>query len=68
MGTAEIIESQRLVTRPEAARYLGLREQTLAKWAMSGANLPVVKTGARAVRYKLTDLQQFVEERTTPAT
>ena len=56
----------RLLTRKEAAAFLGLAEQTLAVWGMSGRHLPVVKVG-RSVRYKLRDLQKFVQEQTIPA-
>ncbi|HUT88399.1 MAG TPA: helix-turn-helix domain-containing protein [Thermoguttaceae bacterium] len=60
----------RLVGRRQAAEYLGLKPQTLAVWAMTGKNLPVVKLGtgkqARAM-YKLVDLDEFIARQTTPA-
>ena len=56
-----------LLTRAEAAKYLGLKAQTLAKWAMEGKHLPVVKVGDRAVRYRLTDLEAYLRRQTTPA-
>ncbi len=60
-----------LVTREQAAEYLGVKPQTLACWQTNKRyNLPVVKIGS-LVRYRLTDLQRFVERRTlngdTPA-
>ncbi len=52
-----------LMTREQAAAYLGLRPQTLAAWHSSGRyGLPVVKLG-RAVRYKRTALEKFVDDR-----
>lgn len=61
------ILQDRLVDRPEAASLIGLKEQTLALWAMSGKNLPVVKLGRR-VKYRLSDIEAFVERSTRPAT
>ncbi len=55
-----------LLTRPQAAEILGLQTQTLAKWSMTAKNLPVVRLGGR-VRYKLSDVEQFVERSTVPA-
>ncbi|HEY9784245.1 MAG TPA: helix-turn-helix domain-containing protein [Candidatus Obscuribacterales bacterium] len=50
-----------LLTRREAAEYLGVAEQTLAIWKSSGRyNLPCVKIG-RIVRYRKRELDQFVE-------
>lgn len=51
---------QPLLTRKEAAEYLGISEQTLAIWKSTGRyNLPSVKVG-RLVRYKKSALDEFV--------
>jgi len=56
--------ADRLLKRAEAARYLGLHEQTLAQWVTARRyNLRYVKLG-RAVRYRQADLDQFVLEHT----
>lgn len=60
------LPSDRLLNREEAARFLGLKVQTLAKWSLDGRYLPVVKCG-RAVRYRPSDLEAFVQRQTTPA-
>ena len=53
-----------LLTRAQAAEYLGVKEQTLAVWSTTGRyNLPVVKVG-RLVRYRLRDLEAFLASRT----
>jgi excisionase family DNA binding protein len=52
-----------LLNRKEAAKYLGLKTNTLARWAMLSLHLPVVKVG-RSVRYKLADLEALVERHT----
>ncbi|MBX9948735.1 MAG: helix-turn-helix domain-containing protein [Candidatus Obscuribacterales bacterium] len=49
-----------LLTRREAAAYLGVSEQTLAIWKCTGRyNLPYIKIG-RLVKYKLSDLNAFI--------
>lgn len=54
-----------LLTREQAAQFLGLRTQTLALWFSTGRNeLPAVKLG-RAVRYRRSDLEQFLADHTT---
>lgn len=50
-----------LLTREEAARYLGLKSQTLATWVTNKRyNLPVVRIGRNVVRYRRADLEAFV--------
>jgi len=50
-----------LLTRKQAAEYLGLKENTLAVWATTKRHsLPYVKVG-RLVKYRLADLQAFLE-------
>jgi len=56
-----------LLTRREAAELLRLRPQTLACWAMRGIHLPVVHVGAHAVRYRLSDIEAFIERSKIPA-
>lgn len=52
-----------LITRKEAADYLGVKEGTLAIWACTNRyNLPYIKMG-RLVKYRLTDLDAFIESR-----
>ncbi len=54
----------RLLTRKEAADFLGIRLNTLALWKSTKRyNLPVVKVG-RLAKYRYGDLLEFVEQRT----
>ena len=49
-----------LLTRREAAAYLGVSAQTLAIWKCSGrVQLPFVKIG-RLVKYRRSDLDAFI--------
>ena len=53
-----------LLNREEAAKFLGLKPATLACWASTKRyQLPMVKVG-RAVRYRLADLERWLESRT----
>ena len=53
-----------LLSRRQAAEYLGVKENTLAIWACNKRyNLPVVKVG-RLCKYRVSDLDNFLNERT----
>jgi excisionase family DNA binding protein len=56
-----VVFGDRLVSRREAAQLLGLQPQTLAKWAMTGKILPVVRIG-RSCRYRLSDVNRLIAE------
>ncbi|HJK87914.1 MAG: helix-turn-helix domain-containing protein [Candidatus Megaira endosymbiont of Mesostigma viride] len=54
-----------LLTRKQAAELLGVKETTLAHWKCTGRyNLSSVKIG-RLVKYRMSDLEQFIEKRVT---
>ena len=54
-----------LLSRKEAAHFLGVKENTLAVWQTTKRYaLPCVKVG-RLVKYRISDLQRFIEKRTT---
>ncbi len=54
----------RLLTRKEAAEFLGVQTITLAIWKSTKRHgLPVVKVG-RLAKYRYGDLLEFVERRT----
>ena len=62
MSTA--IATPALLTREQAAAYLGLAPQTLAVWAITGRySLPTIKVG-RCVRYRQSDLDAWLASRT----
>lgn len=57
-----------LLTRREAAAYLGVRVQTLALWACTGRyDLPFVRVG-RLRKYRQTDLDEFLARNTATQT
>lgn len=53
---------RKYLRRKEAAAYLGLAAQTLARWAVEGFGPPVLKLG-RAVAYDVDDLDRFATSR-----
>jgi len=54
-------ENRLLITRSEAAEILGLKTQTLAKWAHTNREgLKMIKVGSR-VRYRISDVYDFIE-------
>ncbi len=56
--------STNLLTRKEAALYLGVTESTLAVWACEKRyGLPYVKMG-RLAKYRQADLDAFIKQRT----
>jgi excisionase family DNA binding protein len=58
------LSAPELLTREQAAEYLGVKAQTLAVWLTTKRYpLPVVKVG-RLARYRRTDLERFLQERT----
>ena len=57
-----------LLTRKQAADFLGIKPQTLAVWATTRRyGLAYVKVGSR-VRYRLSDLERFLESRVVGGT
>lgn len=57
-------DPKKLLTRREAAEYLGVAAQTLAYWQTTRKySLPIVKVG-NSVRYRLADLDRWLSERT----
>ncbi|MFW0778199.1 MAG: helix-turn-helix domain-containing protein [Rickettsiales bacterium] len=62
--TKEDLLKECLLTRKQAAEFLGVKEHTLAVWACNKRyTLPYVKVG-RLVKYRYSDLLAFVEART----
>lgn len=60
--------NKHLLSRNEAAEYLGVKPQTLSVWATTGRyNLPYIKVG-RSVRYRQSDLDEFLLARTVTNT
>ncbi|MEA2078737.1 MAG: helix-turn-helix domain-containing protein [Pseudomonadota bacterium] len=50
-----------LLTTTEAASYLGMSKAFLERDRWAGARIPFLKVGSRAVRYRLSDLEAFLD-------
>lgn len=57
-----------LLAEKEAAKFLGFSERTLQKWRSVGGGPKFVHVSARAVRYRQSDLELWVEERVRTST
>lgn len=52
----------RLVTAAFAAEYLGITQQTLSVWRMESRGPAWYKINGRAIRYKLSELDIYIEQ------
>ena len=53
----------RFLHTQDAAKFLGLAPITLAKWRRAGEGPECCRCGARAIRYRLSDLIAWAEGR-----
>lgn len=69
MSIFQVLQTNReLLTRAEAAAYLGVAARTLAIWHCTRRyGLPVVKIG-RLAKYRKKDLDEFIARRTVGGT
>lgn len=59
-----IFDPPELLSRDQAAEYIGVRPQTLAIWALTGRySLPMIKVG-RLCKYRRENLDQFLARNT----
>jgi predicted DNA-binding transcriptional regulator AlpA len=52
-----------LLTTAQAAAFLGLKQNTLQHWRIYGKGPAIVRLSPRAVRYRRSDLESWVESR-----
>jgi len=50
-----------LLNTQQAAEFLGVSVAFLERDRWAGARVPYIKVGSRAVRYRQTDLEQYIE-------
>ena len=55
------MQNTTLLNTAQAARYLGLSKAFLERDRWAGAKVPFIKIGSRAVRYRLQDLERYIE-------
>lgn len=49
-----------LLTTAEAARYLGMSKAFLERDRWAGARIPFIRVGSRSVRYRVADLETYL--------
>ncbi len=57
-----------LLTTAEAATYLCVSKAFLERDRWAGARVPFIKVGSRAVRYRQTDLETFLDKQVRHST
>lgn len=55
--------TDQLLTTQQAAKLLGVSVAFLERDRWAGARVPFIKIGARAVRYRYSDLLSYIELR-----
>lgn len=50
-----------LLSTPQAAKFLNVSIAFLERDRWAGARIPFVKVGSRAVRYRLDDLENYID-------
>ena len=51
-----------LLTRPEAARYAGVSQRTISRWAVEGRIGRYSLSGQRLTRYSRSELDALVQQ------
>lgn len=54
--------TQKLFNTSQAANYLGVSKAFLERDRWAGARIPFIKIGSRAVRYRESDLNTYIEK------
>lgn len=57
-----------LLNTAQAAKYLGISIAFLERDRWAGAKIPFIKIGSRAVRYRLRDLDAYIQTRLRKST
>ena len=55
--------TDRLLNTKEAARFIGVKPQTIERWRMNDIRIPYIRIG-RAIRYRTEDLAAWLERKT----
>lgn len=53
--------NSQLLSTPQAAKFLNVSIAFLERDRWAGARIPFIKIGSRAVRYRLDDLQAYID-------
>lgn len=53
---------KKLLTTKETSHILCVSEAFLERDRWAGARMPFIKVGARAIRYRLQDIEKYIED------
>lgn len=53
-----------LLNQKQTSEFLGVSERALEKWRLEEKGPPFVKVGNKLVRYRLSDLQKWIDKNT----
>ena len=59
----ELFKKYERLTSKEAAKFLSVSEQTLSNWRCRKEGPKYFKLGAKMVRYRLKDLEEWMQQR-----
>jgi len=59
---------KQLLTTAEAATYLSMSKAFLERDRWAGARIPFIKMGSRAVRYRKSDLDEYIDKQVRTST
>ncbi len=59
---------EKLLNTQQAADFLSVSKAFLERDRWAGARIPFIKIGSRAVRYRESDLTQFIKQQTRLST
>lgn len=57
-----------LLKTEQAAQYLSVSKAFLERDRWAGAKVPFIKIGSRTIRYRLTDLQNYISSQSRKST
>ena len=57
-----------ILNTTQAANYIGISKAFLERDRWAGARIPFIKVGSRAVRYRLSDLDTFLDSQVRQST
>ena len=60
--------THKLINTTEAAAFLSVSKAFLERDRWAGAQIPFIKVGSRAVRYRVADLEAYLENRVRKST
>ena len=60
--------NKNLLTTTEAALYISMSKAFLERDRWAGARIPFIKIGSRAVRYRISDLDAYIDKQVRTST